>query len=124
MTMSFIDDAASRIARTQLAAFFTVHGPLFSFQRIVDNSYYFAQKLDEQKTDNEELNERAIRVVEGMLCGFYGNNPENKNWTAMVHTQKIPLFVRDAYRIAKLMVEKSQVVQNPATADSQATPGQ
>lgn len=120
MTMSFIDDAASRIARTQLAAFFTVHGPLFSFKSIVENSYFFAQKLDEQKTDNEELNERAIRVIEGILCGFYGNNPENKNRSAMVHTQKIPLFVRDDYRIAGLMLEKSQEIRKQVAADSKA----
>lgn len=122
MTMSFIDNAATRITKTLLASFFTMHGPLFSFNRIIENAYYFAQKLDENKTDNEEMNECAIRVVEGMLCGFYENNPENKDWSAMIHTSRIRLFVRDAYRIAELMAKKSQEIRDQAATDGKATP--
>jgi hypothetical protein len=120
MTISFIDDAASRIAKTLLAALFTMNGPLFSFQKIIQNAYYFAQKLDENKTDNEEINEFALRIVEGMLFGFYENSPENKNWSGMVHTQKIPLFVRDAYRIAEMIIAKSQEIRDQATVDAAA----
>lgn len=122
MTLNFMDEAASRIVRTLLAAFFTMRGPRFSFQRMIENAYFFAQKLDEQKTDNEALNEQAIRVVEGMLCGFYENSPENKNWSGMVHTAKIPLFVRDAYRIAGMMLKKSQEIRDQAATDGKAAP--
>lgn len=122
MTMSFIDDAASRIAKTLFAVFFSMNGPRFSFKRMIENAYFFAKKLDEQKTDNQEINELAIRVVEGMLYGFYDNSPTNKQWSGMVHTTKIRLFVKDAYQIAGMMLEKSQELQNQAAADGKAAP--
>lgn len=114
--VDFRDAAAARIARTLLSVFFNrsgFFGAQFSFDRIVANACTFADQLEEQKREDERLNELALTALEGMLFGFYDNREENKNWTAMVHTSRIPLFIRDAYRIAEKMAAQSR--QTPQT---------
>lgn len=109
--IGFRDYAASRIAKTLLAVFFnrnTLFGAQFSPARIIASAYHFAQQLEENRKPDELLNYFAIGAIEGMLFGFYENHPENKDWTALVHTGKIPLFVKDAYRIAELMAAQSR----------------
>ena len=109
--INFLDYAASRITTTLLSVFFnrnTLFSGQFSNDLMVASAYHFAQKLEEKKTENDFLNYLAIHAVEGMLFGFYNNHEENKNWTGFVHTNKINLFVKDAYHIAEKMVEKSQ----------------
>ena len=122
--MKFRDYAAARIAKTLLAVFFhrsTLFGAQFSFSHIVANAYRFADQLEEQRRADDRLNELAVTLLEGMLFGFYDNRPENKNWSSMVHHHKIPLFIRDAYRIAELMVARSQ--QPPETQKAPAAAG-
>lgn len=109
--VDFLDYAASRIAATLFSVFFnknTMFGAQFSPDRIIGSAYHFAQKLEESRNPDNLINYFAINAVEGMLFGFYQNCPENKGWTALVHTGKITLFVRDAYRIAEKMAAKSQ----------------
>lgn len=109
--VDFLDYAASRVTKTLLATFFnrnTMFGAQFSPDRIISSAYLFAQKLEENRNPDNLINYLAINAVEGMLFGFYQNCPENKGWTGLVHTSKITLFVRDAYRIAEKMAAKSQ----------------
>ncbi len=122
--MNFRDYAAARIAKTLLAVFFnrsTLFGAQFSFRNIVTNAYRFADHLEEQRRADDRLNELAVTLLEGMLFGFYDNRQENKNWSSMVHNHRIPLFIRDAYRIAELMVARSQ--QTPETREAPAAAG-
>ncbi len=122
--MNFRDYAAARIAKTLLAVFFTrstLFGAQFSFRNIVTNAYRFADQLEEQRRADDRLNELAVTLLEGMLFGFYNNRQENKNWSSMVHNHRIPLFIRDAYRIADLMVARSQ--QPPEIQDAPADAG-
>lgn len=116
--IDFLDYAASRITTTLLSVFFnrnTFMSAQFSNDNLVASAYHFAQKLEEKKTDNDLLNYLAIHTVEGMLFGFYNNHEENKNWTGFVHTSKINLFVKDAYRTAERMVAKSQQTRERAS---------
>lgn len=109
----FRDYAASRIAKTLLAVFFTrttLVGAQFSFQEIVYRAYQLADRLEEQKQEDIRLNELALTLLEGMLFGFYENRKEHKNWSSMVHVKRIPLLIRDAYRIAALMVTQSEAM--------------
>lgn len=123
-TLNFRDYAAARIAKTLLAVFFhrsTLFGAQFSFSHIVANAYRFADQLAEQRREDDRLNELAVTLLEGMLFGFYDNRQEHKNWSSMVHNHRIPLFIRDAYRMAELMVARSQ--QTPETQDAPAAVG-
>ncbi|MFZ1575780.1 MAG: hypothetical protein WAT36_11215 [Chromatiaceae bacterium] len=109
--MKFVDYAASRILKTLLSVFFqrtTLMGPQFSYNQFIRHACFFAHHLDENKTENDELNEIAVQVAEGLLLGFYQNQPGNKNWSAMVHHGKIKRFVGDSYRIAELMLQFSR----------------
>ncbi|KAB2933764.1 MAG: hypothetical protein F9K25_05180 [Candidatus Contendobacter sp.] len=109
-TVDFRDYAASRIAKTLLSVFFnrgTLFGSQFTFHQFVFHAYKFANQLEEQKREDDRLNELALTLLEGMLFGFYDNRKENKNWSSMVHASRIPLFIRDAYRLAELMVALS-----------------
>ncbi len=115
--VDYLDYVASRITKTLLAAFFnknTMFGTQFSHDQIIASAYNFAQKLEENRNSDDLVNYLAINAVEGMLFGFYQNCPQNKNWTGLVHTGKIPLFVRDAYRIAEKMAAKSQQTREVA----------
>lgn len=108
--VNFRDYAASRIAKTLLSVFFnrgTWFGSQFTSHDFVFHAYQFADQLAERKREDDRLNEVALTLLEGMLFGFYDNRKENKNWSSMVHARKIPLFVRDAYRLAELMVARS-----------------
>ena len=84
-----------------------------------------ADQLEERKREDDRLNELALTLLEGMLFGFYDNRKENKNWSSMVHARRIPLFIRDAYRIAELMVARSGEMAsetNEAPNDESAEP--
>ena len=125
---NFRDYAASRIAKTLLSVFFnrnTLFGSQFTFHQFVFHAYKFADQLEERKREDDRLNELALTLLEGMLFGFYDNRKENKNWSSMVHARRIPLFIRDAYRIAELMVARSGEMAsetNEAPNDESAEP--
>ena len=126
--LNFRDYSASRIAKTLLSVFFnrnTLFGSQFTFHQFVFHAYKFADQLEQGKREDDRLNELALTLLEGMLFGFYDNRDENKNWTSMVHARKIPLFIRDAYRIAELMVARSGEMAsetNEAPNDESAEP--
>ena len=126
--VNFRDYAASRIAKTLLSVFFnrnTLFGSQFTFHQFVFHAYKFADQLEERKREDDRLNELALTLLEGMLFGFYDNRKENKNWSSMVHARRIPLFIRDAYRIAELMVARSGEMAsetNEAPNDESAEP--
>jgi len=125
---NFRDYAASRIAKTLLSVFFnrnTLFGSQFTFHQFVFHAYKFADQLEQGKREDDRLNELALTLLEGILFGFYDNRKENKNWSSMVHASKIPLFIRDAYRIAELMVAQSGEMTtetNEAPNDESAEP--
>lgn len=125
---NFRDYAASRIAKTLLSVFFnrnTLFGSQFTFHQFVFHAYKFADQLEQGKREDDRLNELALTLLEGMLFGFYDNRKENKNWSSMVHARRIPLFIRDAYRIAELMVARSGEMAsetNEAPNDESAEP--
>ena len=109
-TVDFRDYAASRIAKTLLSVFFnrnTLFGSQFTFHQFVFHAYKFADQLEQGKREDDRLNELALTLLEGVLFGFHDNRRESNNWASMVHASKIPLFIRDAYRIAELMVAQS-----------------
>ena len=128
--INFRDYAASRIAKTLLSVFFnrnTLFGSQFTFHQFVFHAYKFADQLEQGKREDDRLNELALTLLEGMLFGFYDNREENKNWSSMVHARKIPLFIRDAYRIAELMVAQSgdtdlETSTTPASEPSEPKP--
>lgn len=132
---NFRDYAASRIAKTLLSVFFnrstlfgshTLGGSQFTFHQFVFHAYKFADQLEQGKREDDRLNELALTLLEGMLFGFYDNCEENKNWSSMIHARKIPLFIRDAYRIAELMVARSGEMApetDEAPNDESAEPG-
>ena len=108
--LCFRDHAAARIAKTLLAVFFTrntLFGAQCSFHQIVFHAYQLADRLEAQKREDDRLNALAVTLLEGMLFGFYENHPAHKNWSSLVHVHRIPFFIRDAYRIAELMVALS-----------------
>lgn len=116
-TIDFKDYAASRIVKTLLAVFFnrnTLFGAQFSPDQMIASAYRFAQQLEENRKPDELVNHFVIEAIEGMLFGFYENHPQNKDWTALVHAGKIPLFVKDAYRIAEKMAAKSRQTREMA----------
>ena len=125
---NFRDYAASRIAKTLLSVFFnrnTLFGSQFTFHQFVFHAYKFADQLEQGKREDDRLNELALTLLEGILFGFYDNRKENKNWSSMVHARRIPLFIRDAYRIAELMVARSGEMAsetNEAPNDESAEP--
>lgn len=115
--IDFRDYAASRIVKTLLAVFFnrnTLFGVQFSPDRLIASAYHFARQLEENRKPDELVNYFVIEAIEGMLFGFYENHPQNKDWTALIHAGKIPLFVKDAYRIAEKMVATSRQTRETA----------
>ncbi len=115
--MSFIDYAGARILKTLLSLFFLrptlFQEQQFSHQRLVHSAHRFAQQLDEARTDDERLNEIAVQVAEGLLFGFYQNRPEKNRWTALVHDRRTPRMVRDAYRIAAMLIQQTDTAKAP-----------
>lgn len=122
--LCFRDHAAARIAKTLLAVFFTrntLFGAQCSFHQIAFHAYQLADRLEAEKREDDRLNALAVTLLEGMLFGFYENHPAHKNWSSLVHARRIPLFIRDAYRFAELMVALSD--QEPAPDPSAAPAG-
>lgn len=118
--LCFRDHAAARIAKTLLAVFFTrntLFGAQCSFHQIAFHAYQLADRL-EVEVGRLTVNTLAVTLLEGMLFGFYENHPAHKNRTSLVHARRIPLFIRDAYRFAELMVALSD--QEPAPDPSAA----
>jgi len=109
--MPFIDDAAARILKTLLSIFFMritlLQDRQFSYERLAHSAHRFAQQLDDARTDNQRLNKTAVQIAEGLLFGFYQNRPANKCWTALVHQAKSQRMVKDAYRIAAMLIQQT-----------------
>lgn len=125
--VDFRDSAAARIAGTPLSVFFDrsgLFGAQFSLDRIAANARAFADRLEEQKREDDRLNELAFTGLAGMPFGFSDNREENKNWTATVRASRIPPFVRDAYRIAEPMAAQSRqpLPQAPERVPADALP--
>jgi hypothetical protein len=119
--MSFVEAASAEILKTLLSVFFlrrTLTGPQVTREAMVRSAHRFGLALEAEKTDNDSINQMAIKIAAGLLFAFYQNRPANKNWSRMVHGRKTPRFVRDAYAIAGMMSD--QISQAPAEAGTGA----
>lgn len=89
----------------------SIFGAGLNEKEVVSRSYYIADEMYKQRTDNNYINEMAVRAMHGKLVGFWNNTRVfTVNGTRYSFTgfgiKDMPRFVQDCYRIAGMMSEE------------------
>lgn len=89
----------------------SVFGTGLNEKEVVSRSYFIADEMNKQRTDNNYINEMAVRAMQGKLVGIWNNTRVfTENGTSYSFTglgiKVMPHFVQDCYRIARMMCEE------------------